>query len=1211
MIRHSMRWPALLLVAGLIAALTLSLGNPALPQTTPTMAPPSDAPTINDATLSSSIPVASAVLGDPSVLTDMQGRFRFDGLTHASHILRLDTHTLPAGFVPNAPQPSLTLSPGVTRSLAIAPGLTLRATYHDDGTLLDGAVFHDQNGDGLQAADELGVAGARVIDPGVFQYYVPFSDNDLQQSFADLTNAACLNRASSPAIASTISLTSSADGTTVYYDQWEDGYDIDPTVPGPTSQTFTLNAGKVQTWQNNIPTPRAPANLLYDGRDRITVVGEPVSAVRAAWLTPNPGTLLAGAWEMPKVSDWGRDYIIPIGEDIGQRGTQTFGDYDYVSASVMAAYDGTVVQLDPNADGIFNPPQTLNAGQTLYIRGSANQVGIAIRSGAEVKSTLPVQVQVRAGNCRAAYSGRSYTLVPVERWSNDYWSPVPGFLNGQNNCTVRYQPPPQPVQPNASADVDIYIFNPNATALAVTYEDASGTGVINIPPRTTRSYLNQHPNPAARRSNTQRVHLSANGQFWAVAAVDSTSLGNNGADFDWSYALIPSRDLSSRVVLSWSPGTGPPPPAPPPLQVNGSTVYVQAVRDGTVVTVDLNGDGVLDQFDTDGDGVVEPLSSYNYNEATSNQGITINRGQMLRISNPLTPHDMAGAIISTLDVRHPVAAVYGEDACIANFAAPFLDLGYTVLPLPTPTISKNSRLLIDADRSGDISPGDTLEYKIQVYNSGTGPILNPLLIDTLPFTYTDFIVGSLTSAPAAIPPGITYDTGNGLFNYVPTGAPGTADPAVHAIKAPYALISPGDGVVVTLHIILARQIPSNVLAVINKADLTSSNTPPVTAQVRTPINQVDLLIHKTDGRTVVNQGDQLTYTITYTNAGPGIARSVVMTDTLPPGALNFSSPTVPGVITPTIDLAQGQIYFKLGTLLANQVGQTTVTMTVPPDARGQLVNTVDIDTKSFETNKNNNRSVDIDQLAPADLLIHKTDGTIAVSRTDTLIYTITYTNAGPGIAFNAVMTDTLPPTATNVRTPTVPGVITPTIDLAQGKIFFKLGTLRRNQVGKTTVTLTLGPNTPTGRNVVNTVEISSDTPDPNKTNNKSTDIDLVPGPNSVVLSELRVVRQTGGTLVLWRTVAEMDNYGFRVYRSATPSRSDAVLVTPNIIPGQGRGRADGASYSFFDANPPEGPAYYWLEDIDLNGTSEFHGPAQPTLEGLQVHIFLPLVATGR
>jgi len=408
--------------------------------------------------------------------------------------------------------------------------------------------------------------------------------------------------------------------------------------------------------------------------------------------------------------------------------------------------------------------------------------------------------------------------------------------------------------------------------------------------------------------------------------------------------------------------------------------------------------------------------------------------------------------------------------------------------------------------------------------------------------------------------------------------------------------------------VLDRQIPPNVFAVINKADLTSSNAPPVSTQVTTPINQVDLLIHKTDGRVTVNPLEPITYTLTYTNAGPGIAHNVIMTDTLPPTAFDVSSPTQPGVITPTIQ--PGRVIFQLGTLQPGQVGQTTISLKLSTLTTGAVVNTVVIGTSSHEINLNNNRSVDIDQVPPCDLLIHKTDGREQVQRGDTLTYTLTFTNTGPGIAFNAVVTDTFPATAINVSSPPLPGVITPTIDMAQHRITLQLGTLPPGHVGQTTVSMTVGPSQANGVDFVNTAAISTTSTETNRGNNISTDTDKVRA-TAVVLSEFNAGRQAGGVMVFWRTIAEQDNYGFRLYRSRTPKRADAVLITPAIIPGQGRGSADGASYSFFDADAPDGPVYYWLEDIDLNGHSEFHGPAQATIQAGRFRVLMPLVATGR
>jgi uncharacterized repeat protein (TIGR01451 family) len=408
---------------------------------------------------------------------------------------------------------------------------------------------------------------------------------------------------------------------------------------------------------------------------------------------------------------------------------------------------------------------------------------------------------------------------------------------------------------------------------------------------------------------------------------------------------------------------------------------------------------------------------------------------------------------------------------------------------------------------------------------------------------------------------------------------------------------------VTFRIILDRQIPPNVFSVVNKAELSSNNTPTVSAQVTTPINQVDLLVHKTDGRATVNPPNRLTYTLTYTNAGPGIAHNAVMTDTLPPTALNVVVQPQPGVITPTIQ--PGRVIFQLGTLLPGQSGQTTISLSLPNTTQGPVINTVVIGSRSFDRNPGNNTSRDIDQILPADVQISKDDGRTTVERGNQLTYTLIYTNAGPGFAHNVVMTDTLPPTAINVSTPTIPGVITPTIQA--GRVIFQLGTLPPNYVNRTTVTLTLGPTTGSGIDIVNSVVITSTTPDPNPRNNRDTDIDRTRGTTAVVLSEFRVVRQANGVLLAWRTVAEQDNYGFRVYRSRTPSRADALLLTAQIIPGQGRGRADGAAYSFFDAGAPDGPLYYWLEDIDLNEVSTFHGPAQPTIQAAGTRIMLPLI----
>jgi Peptidase family C25 len=89
----------------------------------------------------------------------------------------------------------------------------------------------------------------------------------------------------------------------------------------------------------------------------------------------------------------------------------------------------------------------------------------------------------------------------------------------------------------------------------------------------------------------------------------------------------------------------------------------------------------------------------------------------------------------------------------------------------------------------------------------------------------------------------------------------------------------------------------------------------------------------------------------------------------------------------------------------------------------------------------------------------------------------------------------------------------------------------------------------------------------------------------------------GGTLIEWRTGFEVDNLGFRLYRDEGGKRA---LITPQmlagsaLITGQRVPLTAGRSYAWWDKASPESPeslaVRYWLEELDLNGNSIWHGP---------------------
>ena len=82
-------------------------------------------------------------------------------------------------------------------------------------------------------------------------------------------------------------------------------------------------------------------------------------------------------------------------------------------------------------------------------------------------------------------------------------------------------------------------------------------------------------------------------------------------------------------------------------------------------------------------------------------------------------------------------------------------------------------------------------------------------------------------------------------------------------------------------------------------------------------------------------------------------------------------------------------------------------------------------------------------------------------------------------------------------------------------------------------------------------------------------------------------------IVEWSTESEIDNAGFNLYRSASEV-GEYIKINASLIPAQSS-PTQGASYEYIDKGVKNRRTYYYkLEDIDLNGTSTFHGPIAAT-----------------
>ena len=96
---------------------------------------------------------------------------------------------------------------------------------------------------------------------------------------------------------------------------------------------------------------------------------------------------------------------------------------------------------------------------------------------------------------------------------------------------------------------------------------------------------------------------------------------------------------------------------------------------------------------------------------------------------------------------------------------------------------------------------------------------------------------------------------------------------------------------------------------------------------------------------------------------------------------------------------------------------------------------------------------------------------------------------------------------------------------------------------------------------------------------------------AVTLTSFTAMRQTHSVLVRWVTSAEINTWGFYLYRSADSARVHATRVTPTLILGQGRGQG-GATYTWLDTDLELDTTYtYWLQELDVNGAVNEYGPA--------------------
>jgi hypothetical protein len=108
--------------------------------------------------------------------------------------------------------------------------------------------------------------------------------------------------------------------------------------------------------------------------------------------------------------------------------------------------------------------------------------------------------------------------------------------------------------------------------------------------------------------------------------------------------------------------------------------------------------------------------------------------------------------------------------------------------------------------------------------------------------------------------------------------------------------------------------------------------------------------------------------------------------------------------------------------------------------------------------------------------------------------------------------------------------------------------------------------------------------------------DIACSPLSVTLASFQAEAAEQEIVVAWETASELNNLGFNVYRG-TSATGEAVQLNEEMIPSQAPGSGEGFYYEYLDTDVQPGVTYYyWLEDVDANGTLTRHGPVTASVQ---------------
>ncbi len=393
--------------------------------------------------------------------------------------------------------------------------------------------------------------------------------------------------------------------------------------------------------------------------------------------------------------------------------------------------------------------------------------------------------------------------------------------------------------------------------------------------------------------------------------------------------------------------------------------------------------------------------------------------------------------------------------------------------------------------------GTALSWTIEVSNAGPGTASDVVVNDAIPAGYTASKVTASTGAPCD-----------------------------SSIECQLGTL----GVDETVTIVIEGAFDSDAAAgtFSNSATVTTPTpdptpTEPVTAAVNVS-NDADLQVSKT-GPTTAVPGEEVSYTIEVTNAGPSDAVDVTFDEAVP---ADLENP----VTTPSQGTCDTARSCDLGTIPVGEVVTVTVSGTLDPaETSSSISNTATASSAvTPDSATDNNSSTATSTVVPmADLYITKADSADPILAGEQLTWTLKAGNLGPSTAPGVTVSDTLP---LGVAVVSLPDNCTGT-----HSITCDLGTMAPG--ASTTLDIVVNIEDDYHLNsrpapMSNSTVVTSDVTDPDTSNSTATETTTVAASAGLALSkEAGAESVTAGSSMTWT---------LKVVNSGPSTATDVVVV---------------------------------------------------------------------